>query len=150
MKTLLWTKDLDEIRRRFNVLDGNEPARWGLMTVDAMVWHVRSAFELALGRRVAAPLKPPIPGPVLKWLALRAPMQWPKGVPTVPELKHRGKGVFVRGFAAERAALLDALETFAAERTNCRAHAIFGAMKPRDWMRWGYLHTDHHLRQFGR
>jgi hypothetical protein len=28
------------------------------------------------------------------------------------------------------------------------AHPIFGAMTRRAWMRWGYLHVDHHLRQF--
>ena len=28
-------------------------------------------------------------------------------------------------------------------------HPIFGAMTDAEWMRWGYLHTDHHLRQFG-
>jgi hypothetical protein len=29
-------------------------------------------------------------------------------------------------------------------------HPMFGAMTTLEWMRWGYLHTDHHLRQFGR
>jgi hypothetical protein len=29
-------------------------------------------------------------------------------------------------------------------------HSIFGSMTNQDWMRWGYLHADHHLRQFGR
>jgi Protein of unknown function (DUF1569) len=29
-------------------------------------------------------------------------------------------------------------------------HPIFGPMTAKDWMRWGYLHADHHLRQFGR
>ena len=28
-------------------------------------------------------------------------------------------------------------------------HPFFGAMSPNQWLRWGYLHTDHHLRQFG-
>jgi hypothetical protein len=28
-------------------------------------------------------------------------------------------------------------------------HPHFGAMSERDWMRLGYLHTDHHFRQFG-
>ena len=28
------------------------------------------------------------------------------------------------------------------------AHPIFGPMTLRAWMRWGYLHVDHHLRQF--
>jgi hypothetical protein len=30
-----------------------------------------------------------------------------------------------------------------------RPHPIFGVMADRDWMRWGYLHMDHHFRQFG-
>ena len=28
-------------------------------------------------------------------------------------------------------------------------HPFFGAMSVEQWMRWGYLHADHHLRQFG-
>jgi hypothetical protein len=28
-------------------------------------------------------------------------------------------------------------------------HPIFGQMTEKEWMRWGYLHMDHHLRQFG-
>jgi hypothetical protein len=28
-------------------------------------------------------------------------------------------------------------------------HPLFAEMSERDWMRWGYLHVDHHLRQFG-
>jgi hypothetical protein len=28
-------------------------------------------------------------------------------------------------------------------------HPVFGAMSDSAWRRWGYLHTDHHLRQFG-
>jgi hypothetical protein len=28
-------------------------------------------------------------------------------------------------------------------------HPFFGAMKDAHWLRWGYLHMDHHLRQFG-
>jgi hypothetical protein len=28
-------------------------------------------------------------------------------------------------------------------------HPFFGQMTEKEWMRWGYLHADHHLRQFG-
>jgi len=30
-----------------------------------------------------------------------------------------------------------------------RRHPLFDEMSERDWMRWGYLHADHHFRQFG-
>jgi hypothetical protein len=26
---------------------------------------------------------------------------------------------------------------------------LFGELTPYQWLRWGYLHADHHLRQFG-
>jgi hypothetical protein len=29
-------------------------------------------------------------------------------------------------------------------------HPIFGRITRAEWLRWGYLHADHHLRQFGR
>jgi hypothetical protein len=32
---------------------------------------------------------------------------------------------------------------------RCRPHPIFGRLSPAAWLRWGYLHCDHHLRQFG-
>jgi hypothetical protein len=28
-------------------------------------------------------------------------------------------------------------------------HPIFGVMNESEWLRWAYLHMDHHLRQFG-
>ena len=28
-------------------------------------------------------------------------------------------------------------------------HPLFGRMSEAAWLRWGYLHVDHHLRQFG-
>jgi hypothetical protein len=30
-----------------------------------------------------------------------------------------------------------------------RVHGLFGTMSLRDWQRWVYRHTNHHLRQFG-
>jgi hypothetical protein len=36
----------------------------------------------------------------------------------------------------------------AVHRGAMAKHAIFGAMSRREWLRWGWLHADHHLRQF--
>ena len=41
------------------------------------------------------------------------------------------------------------VERFATQRGGWPAHPIFGRMSEAEWLRWGYLHTDHHLRQFG-
>jgi len=45
----------------------------------------------------------------------------------------------------------DGGELFIASEAGCetRPHPIFGWMSEASWMRWAYLHTDHHLRQFG-
>jgi len=32
---------------------------------------------------------------------------------------------------------------------TCPTHPIFGPMSRPAWLRWAYLHADHHLRQFG-
>jgi hypothetical protein len=41
------------------------------------------------------------------------------------------------------------LVTTRREILDGKSHPIFGAMSAGDWLRWGYLHMDHHLRQFG-
>ena len=46
--------------------------------------------------------------------------------------------------------LVAAVERFTAANgeADWPAHPIFGPLTRRAWMRWGYLHVDHHLRQF--
>ena len=122
---------------------------WGEMSVGEMVRHVREAYVLGAGGKAADEVKIALPRPVMKWLALRAPMKWPRSVPTVPELKRERLPV-PGDFEEEVAGAVAAMEKFAAFRDNRVRHPIFGKMEPGDWMRWGYLHADHHLRQFGR
>jgi hypothetical protein len=46
-------------------------------------------------------------------------------------------------------ALIAACDRFLAARAELarRPHFLFGRLS--EWARWGYLHMDHHLRQFG-
>lgn len=150
MKTFQDEATIAEIRGRIGTLTEADGARWGVMTVREMVCHVREAYCWALVERRAAPGSLPRMHRVVKFFALRAPVRWPKGVPTLPELKKGQAGMIPGGFEWDRDGLLAALERFAAAKDNRNAHAIFGSMQPGEWMRWGYLHADHHLRQFGR
>jgi hypothetical protein len=54
-------------------------------------------------------------------------------------------------FSADVARLAALVHVVAANPGRChrRAHPIFGTLTARAWLRWGYLHMDHHLRQFG-
>jgi hypothetical protein len=47
--------------------------------------------------------------------------------------------------------LLDSMERFSRGPRDFqfRPHPMFKKMSEGQWMRWGYLHMDHHLRQFG-
>ena len=49
---------------------------------------------------------------------------------------------------AELETLMD-LMTTRARGFEWPAHPIFGRMSRGAWLRWAYLHMDHHLRQFG-
>ena len=98
------------------------------------------------------------PGPIRQVLpeivvALYVPVRWPAGVPTTPELDQTaGNGTRPADFAADVAELERLLATVAAERSGRLTgivHPIFGAMSEAAWLRWAYLHADHHLRQFG-
>jgi Protein of unknown function (DUF1569) len=151
MKTLSNENDRREISLRLADLSATDRARWGLMSVHQMVRHLDDSYEVACGRRTVSPATGFMQGTVIKWFALSAPMRWPKGVPTRPEIE-QGKGGSIPGnFLQDLASLLAAFGRFCDDSPRPLVpHPIFGKMTAANWMRWGYLHTDHHLRQFGR
>ena len=152
MKTLERAEDADEIRTRLRSLAAEDRRQWGSMTPGEMMCHLRDAYEVALGRRVAATItdRAPIPRAVLKRVALRAPMKWPHGLPTIAEVNPRVSGSRPAEFAEDLHALLERFEEFVRFEGQWPEHPILGPMTQMDWKRWGYLHPDHHLRQFGR
>jgi len=88
---------------------------------------------------------------VLKWLVLYLPVRWPGGIPTSPELDQERVGTKLGGFSADVAQVETLLDVVTAPSTNLDGtqHPMFGRMSRAEWLRWGYLHVDHHLRQFG-
>ena len=79
------------------------------------------------------------------------PLSWPKWVPTLPEVDALQDGTTPTAFSNDRKRLERAFQAFveAATAVRCGRHPFFGALSPDQWLRWGYLHADHHLRQFG-
>ena len=88
---------------------------------------------------------------LMKWIALNIPMQWPRGVPTRPEIDQEKSGTAPADFQADLRVVIAITAEFARlpRSFTFGTHPIFGTMTEADWMRWGYLHADHHLRQFG-
>jgi len=121
------------------------------MTVGEMVCHVCDAYRIALGEKAASPATGFFQRTVMKWVALKAPLKWPKGVKTRPELEQGIGGTPPVEFGRDKAELLSIFQRFCGDGANfAPTHPFFGPMSREDWMRWGYLHADHHLRQFGR
>jgi hypothetical protein len=151
MKTMARTRDKAEILGRLKTVRPECARRWGRMSAHQMVCHLSDSFRLVTHQKAASPATGLLQSTVIKWIALYAPLPWPAGVPTRPEMDQEVGGTSPADFAAdlsELEALLEVVTTPAAGY-DYPAHPIFGRMSQGAWLRWAYLHTDHHLRQFG-
>jgi hypothetical protein len=120
------------------------------MTAAQAICHLNDSFRSVMGQRPTKILRFSA-WRLIKCAALYTPMQWPHGVKTRPELEQGVGGTPPAEFEADRNALLQTIEEFLQQPRafQFRPHPMFGAMSEKDWMRWAYLHCDHHLRQFG-
>ena len=121
------------------------------MSAHQMVCHLCDAFRMALGGRPVTDVYLPGGSHVLKWAVLYLPVPWPSGLRTSPELDQKGGGTEPSSFDAD-VAEVEALMQRVIEQPEQIAwpkHPVFGRMSKAGWLRWGYLHMDHHLRQFG-
>ncbi len=148
MSTLADPKVRAACRERIRRLDPNARAKWGRMTARQMVCHLNDSFRVGMGEKYASPATNILQRTLIKWVALRAPIQWPHGVPTRPEIEQGVGGTPPAEWERDRAELLALIDAFA-ERQTFGVHPAFGTMSRSDWLRWGYRHVDHHLRQFG-
>ncbi len=150
MRTLADERDRVQLLARLRAVSPGCSRRWGRMSVHQMVCHLADNFRMALGQRPVETTRVPLPRVFVKWGALYAPIPWLRGIPTAPETDQERLGTRPVEFAADLAEAVALFERVAAEAgLERRPHTVFGAMTAADWLRWAYLHTDHHLRQFG-
>jgi hypothetical protein len=147
-KTLANTTDCEEIRQRIAAIAPDSPRRWGSMSVSGMLCHVDDSYRAVMGERPFSAGKLGIPPWFSKVVALRAPMQWPRNLMTSESVRQGGGGTPPGEFALDRARLLETFALFCGCADLAKTHPMFGSMRRADWRRWGYLHADHHLRQF--
>lgn len=135
---------------RLDRLRPDSPRQWGRMSPHQAVCHLADSFRSMMSDTPITSVATPLSCTVIKWIALQAPMKWPQGVPTRPEVDQLIGGTRPVEFACDRAELKSAIEQFASKRGDTfQPHPMFGRMTTDEWQRWGWLHTDHHLRQFG-
>jgi len=152
MRTLARERDRAEVLRRLRALRHDSIRRWGRMSAHQMVCHLCDSCRILTGERPTQLAASPLPRPVMRWVALYAPLRWPRGILTTPELDQDLGGTRPVDFdtdVAELAALLDRIASDPRGRFGGQLHPIFGRMSGSAWLRWAYLHADHHLRQFG-
>ena len=152
MKTLARKRDRDEILHRLRKVRPESPRRWGRMSAHQMVCHLSDSFLAVIGQRPVSHATGVLQRTIVKWIALYLPVRWPAGIlRTRPELDQELGGTRPADFAADVAQLeaLVELVTTPTGTARWQAHPIFGRMSEAAWLRWAYLHMDHHLRQFG-
>ncbi len=151
MKTLANANDRIEIQNRLRKVKPSSPRRWGEMTSHEMLCHLSDAFRSCLGERDVRPASPWIPRRPFRFAALWIPVRWPRGVKGPPEWDPKADGTPPAEFEQDKKKLKKLIDRYAKRPTGFAwpAHPFFGRMPERDWMRLGYLHLDHHLRQFG-
>jgi hypothetical protein len=149
VKTLANDSDKQEVLRRLAVLRADSARRWGKMSCHQMIVHLSDSFLCPMGERKVSRANVPVPRGVYRWVALYLPMQWPHGISTRPEMEQGVGGTAPVEFSGDREELVALIERFVKKDFGWAEHPIFGEMSEKDWLRWGYLHCDHHLRQFG-
>jgi hypothetical protein len=138
------------LEARLGRLRPDTPRRWGTLTAHEMLCHLGDAAEMVLRTR---PRRSPIPlcaRPLVKAIGLWSPLPWPHGIRTNPMHNPRAEGTRPSEFARDLARAVAGIAGIAASSGDLEpGHGIFGTMTLRDWQRWTYRHTHHHLRQFG-
>jgi hypothetical protein len=120
------------------------------MSSHQMICHLADALSMGLGERAVSAATGPLQRTVVKWMALYFPAPWPAGILTRPELDQQAGGSRPTEFVSDVLRVETLLGAFATQPGHdWPAHPIFGPMSRAAWLRWGYVHTDHHLRQFG-
>ena len=143
---------LADLVGRLRRITPDTPRRWGTLSAHEMLCHLGDATAMVLGDR---PRVTPAAQPRRRLrtaAALWSPLRWPHGVRTNPYHDPHAHGTRPTAFAADLARAIDGLERLGAAAPDARlepAHGFFGRMSVRDWQRWAFKHTEHHLRQFG-
>jgi hypothetical protein len=151
MKTVARLSDKAEIVRRLRVVGPDRRPRWGRMSAHQMICHLSDSIRMATGQKPVSDASGLFRRTILKWIVLYLPLPWPQGILTRPEIDQQIGGTKPVDFAddvAELEALLDRITTQTGS-VGWQMHPMFGTMSEAAWLRWAYLHMDHHLRQFG-
>lgn len=149
MPSLFSSTAVDAAFNRIHNLQPDASPRWGSMNPATMLQHCRIITESMIRQRPAAST-PTLRQRIMRTLILNGIIKIPHGRQMPKHIAEQMSAAGQAEFATEKAALLQALEAFAAFRGDLNgAHPRFGKMNRTQWGRFAWVHLDHHLRQFG-
>ena len=151
MKSLVNAVDKQEVIARLAKFAPDAQRRWGRMTSHEAICHLSDSYLAGLGEKPVSSASGPFQRSFMKWAALYLPTKWPRGIQTRPDMEAGVGGTPPAGFSRDLDALARLVDRFSTQASDFawHPHPIFGLLTARQWLRWGYLHADHHLRQFG-
>ncbi len=151
MRTLANTNDRMELLNRLRRVRSSNRRHWGEMSSHQMLCHLADSFRSSLGEKEVQKASRWIPRTPFRWAALWVPMPWPHGVQGPREWDAKADGTPPKDFESDKRELKKLIERFVKQpaKFDWPEHPFFGRLSRSDWMRLGYVHTDHHLRQFG-
>jgi hypothetical protein len=147
-KTLADEHAVAALATRLQSLSPDATRRWGKMNAHQMLLHLCDASDAVMRRRDWPKLRRK-PSSLVKFIVLHVLRGIPRNVTT--SSNPAGKSVDRANFSNDVQRAIAAMRELsnAAPETFAAAHPAFGKMTHREWLHWAYLHTDHHLRQFG-
>ena len=150
MKSFFDDGERARLLERLRALEPEQEPLWGRMSAHQMVCHLADTLRMAVGERPVVLTRTRYPRPVMRWIALWLPLPWPRGFPAPREVRQGRGGTPPELWERDLEALETLMERFSRERPAAGSvHPVFGPLSVREWDRWAWLHTDHHLRQFG-
>ena len=151
MKTLSNPQDRAEILHRFQFIRPDSQRRWGKMSAHQMVCDVADAYRAYINEKRVSRAAFWYSRKLAGFVAIWVPLPWPHGFPTRPEVDQLIGGTPTGDFETDRQELEHLIQrvTRLPRDFEWQPHPVFGSLSERSWMRLGYRHADHHLRQFG-
>jgi Protein of unknown function (DUF1569) len=149
MRTLQNARDRDQLLERLTRVRPDSQPRWGKMSAHQMICHINDSLRAPLGEKYTSPSTSLFKRAVLKHVALWAPIPWPHGFKTRPEMDQDREGTRPVEFVSDLAEFRTLFNRFCTHKGEFAPHAMWGQMSRTERMRYAYLHIDHHLRQFG-